>query len=421
MARFVWRRGDSAMTTPSSPVPNWEFNPTAPHMCVDPYPDYKRLRETSPVYYSQNLQAWIVMTYQDVAVFLGENQRLQMQYANSQIARLGEKVVDEPYFQTLRHMMIGMDGAEHARIRMLFSNAFTPKRVNGLRSAITRGADDLIDRMLKQKSADLVADFCFEFPVRVIGDMLGIPPEDHQLIGDLAYKVQPVLEWLPMDAATLARVNDSAIQLRDYFTELQARRRRNPGDDLFSTLVALADQDGGISDAELIANSIHVYIAGHETTAGAISLGMLALHRNPEQLALLKSKPELISNAVLEMLRYDASGQATARVVMNDMHFGDATIPAGSVLVGYIASANRDPAVYPDPDRLDVTRKPDVRLLNFGGGVHACIGNVLARMELEIAFAQLLARLPNLRLETLDPQFRDTALLRGVKSMPVSW
>ena len=399
----------------------FEFQPMASHMCVDPYPDYQRLRETSPVFYCAAMQAWLLMGYYDVAAFLAENNKLQMQYAEGQIARIGESVLAEPYFQTLRHMMIGMDGAEHARIRMLFGNAFTAKRVNALRNAIIRGADGLIDRMLQKKSADLVADFCFEFPVRVIGDMLGIPPEDHHTIGDLAYKVQPVLEWLPMNAATLKQVNVSAIALRDYFTELLARRRRDPGDDLFSTLVMLADKDGAISDAELIANAIHVYIAGHETTAGAISLGMLALHRNPEQLALLHSQPELIPNAVLEMLRYDASGQATARVVMDDMRFGEATIPAGSVLVGYIGSANRDASVYPDADRLDVTRKPDVKLLNFGGGVHACIGNVLARMELEVAFRQLLTRLPTLRLDTLNPQFRDTALLRGMKSMPVSW
>jgi cytochrome P450 len=185
-------------------------------------------------------------------------------------------------------------------------------------------------------------------------------------------------------------------------------------------MVHAADEDDLLTEDELVANAILMYIAGHETTAGATGLAVLALHRNPDQLDLLQAEPALLPGAVEELLRYDAAGQATARITTEPVSFGGVEIPAGTGIVGYIGAANRDPEAYPDPDRLDL-RRPVEQLVSFGGGAHYCIGHALARQELEVALATLLRRCPKLTLETLDPPFRPTALMRGVASLPVRW
>ncbi|MDB5970169.1 MAG: Cytochrome [Hydrocarboniphaga sp.] len=405
----------------SAPPDSFSFNPLSPHLRVDPYLDYAHLRHREPVYFCKELGVWILTSYPHVAQFLGEGERLQLQYVSAQTARMGLQVLEEPYFKALRKMIVVLDNPDHDRIRSLFNQAFGPKQISALRSAIERGADEIIDGFIDRREGDLVAEFCFKFPVRVIGDMLGIPAKDHDRIGDIAYALNAVFEWLPMSPDTLQKVNDSVEKLTEYFRELQEYRRREPGPDLFSALVKCADQDKGISDEELISNAILIYIAGHETSAGALSLGLLALHRNPDELQRLRDNPSLVTTAVPELMRYDASGQATGRIAMADIQFGDISIPAGSFVIGYIGAANRDASVYPEPDRLDLGRKPTARLLNFGGGGHFCLGNMLARMELEVAYTHLLRRLPDLQLKTLDPPFRETALMRGVARLDARW
>jgi cytochrome P450 len=208
-----------------------------------------------------------------------------------------------------------------------------------------------------------------------------------------------------------------------YFQQLFELRRRNPGDDLTTQLVHAEEDGSKLSNEELTANIILLFGAGHETTVNLIGNGLLALHRNPDQLALLKANPALITNAIEEFLRYDSSVQLTGRVTLEDIDdLGGKKIPKGETVLCLLGSANRDPAVYPDrPESLDITR-PNVRPLSFGGGIHFCLGAQLARIEAEVAIATLLRRLPDLRLDdAVNPEWRPTFVLRGLKRLPASW
>jgi cytochrome P450 len=226
-----------------------------------------------------------------------------------------------------------------------------------------------------------------------------------------------------MTAQEIAQANAGNALARMYFEQLFELRRREPGDDLTTQLVQAEEDGSKLTNEELTANIILLFGAGHETTVNLIGNGLLALHRNPEQLALLKSNRSLVTNAIEEFLRYDSSVQLTSRVALEDIDdLGGKKIPRGESVLCLLGSANRDPAAYPDhPDRLDITR-PNVRPLSFGGGIHHCLGAQLARIEAEIAISTLLRRLPELRLDDADnPEWRPTFVLRGLKRLPASW
>ena len=394
------------------------FNPLAPEMAVDPYPHYKTLRETDPVHLSF-LTFWFLTRHADVSAFFAEK-KLEHRYVQTQTMRFGDEVAENAYFAKFRKMVFVLDDPDHRRVRRLLVKSFTPKRVHELRPRVEAIAGELIDQVESARQMELVADFAVPFPVRVIGELLGVPRPDQDRIGDWAHAVMPALEFLPMDPETLAKCNDATGEMAAYFSDLAAQRRAEPQDDLFTAMVHATDEEGVLSEEELVANAILMYIAGYETTAGASSLAVLALHRNPDQLERLKADPSLMPNAVEELLRYDAPGQATARIASEDVTFGGVGIPAGSGIVAYMGAANRDPEAYPDPDRLDITR-PVEGLTSFGGGAHFCLGHALARQELDVALSTLLTRCPEMKLETLDPPFRPTALMRGVAEMPVRW
>lgn len=395
------------------------FNPLAPEMAVDPYPSYHELRRRDPVHQSP-LGFWFLSRHADVAAFFADR-RLEHQYVRTQTMRLGEGVEAQPYFQMFSHMVFILDNPAHHRIRGLFTSTFTPRRVAAMREQVQAIAEALIDRRERERAMDLVADFAYPFPVRVIGELLGVPEDDQVRIGDWVHALNPVLEFLPMSDDVLARANDATGALAEYFGHLAAERRRDPRDDLFSAMVHAEEEGQRLSEVELVANAILLYLAGHETTAGGTGLAVLALHRNPEQLALLQSEPELLPQAVRELLRYDTPGQATARVSTEPVTFSGTEIPAGQGIVAWIGAANRDPEAFPEPDRLDLRRQFENDHVSLGGGAHYCLGHALARQELEVALATFLRRCPKLTLETLDPPFRETSLMRGVVSLPVHW
>jgi hypothetical protein len=232
-----------------------------------------------------------------------------------------------------------------------------------------------------------------------------------------------LLDPVPLSPAEIAEANAASTMSAMYFQQLFELRRRQPGDDLTTQLVQAEEDGSKLSNEELTANIILLFGAGHETTVNLIGNGLLALHRNPDQLALLKANPALITNAIEEFLRYDSSVQMTGRVALEEIDdLGGKKIPKGESVLCLLGSANRDPAVYPDrPDRLDIVR-PNVRPLSFGGGIHFCLGAQLARIEAEVAIATLLRRLPELRLDDAQtPEWRPTFVLRGLKRLPASW
>jgi len=250
-----------------------------------------------------------------------------------------------------------------------------------------------------------------------------IPPEHREVFYSSSRDGGRLLDPVPLTPAEIEQGNAGNLMAQMYFQQLFELRRKSPGDDLTTQLVQAEEDGSKLSNEELTANIILLFGAGHETTVNLIGNGLLALHRNPDQLALLKANPALITNAIEEFLRYDSSVQMTGRVALEEIDdLGGKKIPKGESVLCLLGSANRDPAVYPDrPERLDITR-PNVRPLSFGGGIHFCLGAQLARIEAEVAIATLLRRLPDLRLDDAEnPEWRPTFVLRGLKRLPASW
>jgi hypothetical protein len=301
--------------------------------------------------------------------------------------------------------------------------AFTARRVEDMRPRIQQIVDETLDRIVPKGHMDLIEDYAFRLPVTIICDMLGIPEDHREVFYSSSRDGGRLLDPVPMSPAEIQQGNASNAMAAMYFQQLFELRRSNPGDDLITQLVQAEEDGSKLTNEELTANIILLFGAGHETTVNLIGNGLLALHRNPDQLALLKAKPELITNAIEEFLRYDSSVQATGRVALQDIEdLGGKKIPKGESVLCLLGSANHDPAVYPDqPQRLDITR-PNVRPLSFGGGIHFCLGAQLARIEAEIAIATLLRRLPDLKLDDAEnPEWRPTFVLRGLKRLPASW
>jgi len=255
-----------------------------------------------------------------------------------------------------------------------------------------------------------------------ICDMLGIPEEDRQVCFTSSRAAGRLLDLAPLSKAEIEEQNADNLAMAAYFQRLFELRRREPGNDLTTHLVQAEEDGNKLTNEELTANIILLFGAGHETTVNLIGNGLLALHRNPDQLRLLKSDPSLMANAIEELLRYDSSVQVTGRTTLEDVdEIGGIALAKGQSVICLLGSANRDPEVYPDPDRLDISRR-DVRPFSFGGGIHYCVGAQLARIEAEIAIATLLRRLPNLRLDDIEnPDWRQTFVLRGLNKLPASW
>jgi cytochrome P450 len=397
------------------------FNPLAPEFIRDPYPFYERLRSTDPMHITP-FGAFLASRHAEVSLVL-RDKRFGKDFVDRTVRRYGPQVMEEPVFRSMRHWMLQQDPPDHTRLRGLVVKAFTARRVEDMRPRIQAIVDETLDRIAPRGQMDLIEDFAFRLPVTIICDMLGIPAEHREVFYTSSRTGGRLLDPVPLSPAEIAEANTASAAYQMYFKQLFELRRRQPGDDLTTQLVQAEEDGSKLSNEELTANIILLFGAGHETTVNLIGNGLLALHRNPDQLALLKANPALITNAIEEFLRYDSSVQMTGRVALEDIDdLGGKKIPKGEAVLCLLGSANRDPAVYPDrPDRLDITR-PNVRPLSFGGGIHFCLGAQLARIEAEVAIATLLRRLPELRLDDAQtPNWRPTFVLRGLKTLPASW
>ncbi len=397
------------------------FNPLAPGFIRDPYPHYERLRTTDPMHLTP-FGAFVASRHSEVSLVL-RDKRFGKDFVERSKRRYGPKIMDEPIFRSMSHWMLQQDPPDHTRLRGLVVKAFTARRVEDMRPRIQEIVDQTIDAVIERGHMDLIEDFAFRLPVTIICDMLGIPEDHREVFYKGSREGGRLLDPVPLSRAEIDQANASNAMAQMYFHQLFELRRKNPGDDLTTQLVQAEEDGSKLSNEELTANIILLFGAGHETTVNLIGNGLLALHRNPDQLNLLKANPSLITNAVEEFLRYDSSVQATGRVALEDIEdLGGRKIPKGETVLCLLGSANRDPAVYPEhPERLDITRS-NVRPLSFGGGIHHCLGAQLARIEAEIAIATLLRRLPGLRLDDAEnPEWRPTFVLRGLRQLPASW
>ncbi len=372
----------------------------------DPYPLYKYLLAAAPVQRNELLEAWTVARYADVMTVLTDP---RFSADRTSISPDGYEVAKS---------MLVSDPPDHTRLRTLVQKAFTPRMVDQLRPRIQGIVDDLLDRALANGGEfDLVEDLAYPLPVIVIAELLGVPAEDratfHDWSATLAASLDPLVSSDLMDRAWTSR--DA---LHTYLRGIIAERRRTPKSDLISALVAVEERGDTLREPELVVMCTLLLIAGHETTVNLIGNGMLALLRHPDQLARLRDEPQLLSTAVEELLRFDPPVQMTGRLLLEDVQLGGQSIEAGEFVLPLLGAANHDPAQFPEPDKLDITRNPNPHVA-FGRGIHFCLGAPLARVEGQIAIGSLVKRCANLRLNG-DPKRRDQITLRGLSSLPVA-
>jgi cytochrome P450 len=317
---------------------------------------------------------------------------------------------------------LSMDPPDHTRLRRLVSKAFTAKVIAELRPTIQGVVDELFTAFATDGQLDVVPRLAYPLPVRIITDLLGVPIADHDRFEDWSRRLVRGLDPMASlgSAEELASIESAREDLSAYFVDLIARRRADLGEDLLSKLVLAEEQGDALTEQELVATCILLLVAGHETTANLIANGVLALLRNPEQLAALRADPSLINGTVEEILRYDPPVQLTTRVVTREMTIGPVTIPEGGIVMMMLAAANRDPSVFADPDRFDITR--DARKhLSFAAGAHFCLGAPLARLEASVALSTFARRIVNPVLDTESLHYRQHINLRGPDRMIVGF
>ena len=329
---------------------------------------------------------------------------------------------DDSEKPALPHSMLFRDPPDHTRLRALVSKAFTPRMIETMRDHIQEIVDRLLDRVQDAGRMDVMEDLAYPLPVTVICEMLGVPVTDHASIrgwsADIARSLDAI--GLPSDQEIVERGRTSRRALAGYFRRLVPERRARPQQDLLSGLIAAEEQGDKLSQDEVIAMCLLLFIAGHETTVNLIGNGTLALLRHPDQMRKLQADPALIGNAVEELLRYDSPVQRTARIASVDAEVGGQPMPKGTMVITALGAANRDPAQFSDPDVLDVTRK-DPRHISFGFGIHFCLGAPLARVEGQLALGTLLRRMPKLALAEANPEWRESSVLRGLKRLDVTF
>ena len=392
-----------------------QFNPIDPEFVADPYPTYHRLRAEDPVHHSP-LGFWVLTRYEDVVASLRDPRLAKEAIATFVAERLGITPLG------IGLSMLDRDPPDHTRLRGLVSKAFTPRVVDVLRPHIQQIVDGLLDRAEARGAMDLIEDFAYPLPVIVICEMLGVPVEDRDRFKtwglDIARGLDAVL--LGPESEVVKRSSASRMALADYFRGLIAERRAAPRADMLSDLIAAEEAGDTLTENELLATCILLLVAGHETTVNLIGNGSLALLRHPDQLQRLRDTPGLIGAAVEELLRFDGPVQRTARIPSEDITIGGKRIPKGDMVMPFIGAADRDPAQFPEPDRLDIGRA-DNRHIAFGWGIHFCLGAPLARVEGQIAINTLVRRLPKLALATDAPAFRQSLTLRGLTALPVTF
>lgn len=404
----------SIPSTPPTLADRFFVEAMSPAFREDPYPYYERFRGPTPLL-RVGETIWFALGHADVTTML---RHPNLSTDESHAATEAERAAEDP---NRPRSLLFMDPPDHTRLRGLVARAFTPRRIDELRATTQAIATELVDAIAAKRSPiDLVQAFAYPLPVRVICALLGVPPEDEAMFTDwsrgIARSVDPSVLRTPAIEAT---IEEARANLRRYLGDLLAARRRQPGDDLLSALAAVDVEGDRITPREVVGLAQLLLVAGHETTVNLIGNGTLALLRNPEQLALLRRSPELVGPAVDEFLRFDGPVQITQRVVTQDMTVVGCPVKRGDEIMLVLGAANRDPAAFPDPHKLDVTRDAR-RHVGFGGGIHHCLGAALARMEGQIAFAALLDRFPHLELAG-TPVRRPTFTLRGLETLPVAF
>ena len=395
------------------------LNPFAPGFFDNPYAQYEALREQNAVHQSP-FGPWTVLGYDDVLHILRDPE-LSVEDANASLdlrnPMFEELLGDRP--QRGQRGILNIDPPDHTRLRRLVSKAFTPNMVRSLRPRVQELVDALLAEMADAGEADLIRDLAFPLPFAVISELLGMPDSDRAQLRDWSHTMTATLDPI----VTVEQVR-AAIEASDHMLEhilaAIAWKRDNPADDLLTALIAAEDDGDALSEEELLDQIVLLYIAGHETTVNLIGNGTYALLRNRAQLERWQADPELDTNAVEELLRFDSPVQFSRRIAVADMEVAGTAIAKGSFLLTCLGSANRDEAHWgADAAELDLTRAGAAQHVSFGSGVHHCLGATLARVEGQVAMGSLIRRFPGLELATDTPDWNGRIILRGLDSLPL--
>ncbi len=405
------------------------YDPLSSQLHADPYPIYEDLRTTDPVHRTSMMQGWVLSRHADVDAVLRDHRRFSSDFTQSagydrerragaydralEAAGLEEvqrdrmrRAFDEPN-------LLGLDPPDHTRLRSLVNTAFTPRQVEIMRPRIEAVVDELLDEAGDGR-IDMMEAIADPLPTVVIAEMLGVPAQDRvrfkQWSNAVARQLEPTTQ--PHERVAATRANS---ELTEYFDDIIEQRRAEPRDDLISALIAAEEEGDKLTREQMVGTLVLLLVAGNETTTNLIGNGLLALLRHPDQLERLRDDPDLMKNAVEEMLRYDSPVQMDVRRAVENTVIGGREIEAGQQVTMLLGAANRDPEVFAEPDRLDLGR--DVRdHVAFARGNHYCLGAPLARAEGQIAFSRLLDRYSEMRLVG-DPEFKDHIVLRGMKHL----
>ena len=393
------------------------FDPFDPAFRADPYPFYDALREHDPVHRTP-FDTVVLTRYEDVAFTLRSNDFSRDIEANGNepIDEIGKAKRARRRGRNATKSILNLDPPDHTRLRRLVSKAFTPSAIERLRPRIQHLVDEVLDRAAARGGIELVDELAFPIPFQVISDLLDMPTDRADELRDWSQIITFSLE--PTSTLEdLERVDQAFAELIPYMLEIIEKRRRSPGDDLLSALLAVEDQGDTLSMPELISFVVLLYIAGHETTVNLIGNSVNALLRHPDQLAAWHRDPSLASRAVDECLRFDGPVQQTVRVPMVPVTYqgldGPIVVEPGTIVTTVLGAANHDPSVFADPHSLRLDRANANRHVAFAAGIHYCLGASLARLEAEIAVGSLVARFPTMR-STGAITWRDRLTIRGV-------
>ena len=381
----------------------------------DPFPTYRALRRHAPVKRMADGSVFLTR-YADVTEVYHDAGR----YSSDKTVDFRPAMGNTPLYEHHTTSLVFNDAPYHTRVRKRLMPAFTPRALRALQPRVERVVDEMLDGIAERGSCDLIRDLASALPVELIGDMLGIPRAERAPLRGWSLAILSGLEPRP-SADQVATGSDAVEEFKDYLRTLVARRLRDPGDDDAEVLSKLIgpDEDGAaLSELELLHNCIFLLNAGHETTTNLIGNGVEALIRFPDQMRRLREDPGLIATAVEEFLRYESSNQIGNRRLRVDATLGGTKLAAATYIHMSIGAANRDPAEFPDPDRLDIGRNPN-RHLAFGAGIHACAGMSLARMEGKVAIGKLVARFSDIE-PAGKPERGGRARFRGFNALPIS-
>ncbi|WP_261719017.1 cytochrome P450 [Streptomyces sp. FZ201] len=396
------------------------FDPWDAAFLADPYPAYAELRAQGRVHYFEPTNQWLVPHHADVSALLRDRclgRTYQHRFTHEEFGRTAPPPEHEPFHTLNDHGMLDLEPPDHTRIRRLVSKAFTPRTVEQLRPYVERLAGELADRLVEAGGGDLLTDVAEPLPVAVIAEMLGIPEADRAPLRPWSADICGMYELNPSEE-TARRAVRASVEFTEYLRELIAERRKAPGEDLISGLIAAHDEGDRLTEQEMISTCVLLLNAGHEATVNSTVNGWYALFRNPDQLAALRADHSLVPSAVEELMRYDTPLQLFERWVLDDIEIAGTTIPRGAEIAMLFGSANHDPEVFDTPERLVLSR-PENPHISFSAGIHYCLGAPLARIELGASMKALLDRAPALSLAE-EPKRKPNFVIRGMEGLRVS-